>query len=208
MNVSTNVAQKFLRILDKHFPINHEYHKLFNRNNVKVSYSCMSNMETIIKMHNAKVLKDNTASNLPTCNCQRRNECPLEGKCIVNSVVYKATVKTNYHPDMHYIGLTEGSFKRRFSNHKKSFKNENYKHETALSTYIWKLKSKGITNYDVSWSILHHAYPYKCGTRRCDLCTTEKVAIALDQNSLLNKRSEIISTCPHKRKFKYNMLKD
>ena len=38
-----------------------------------------------------------------------------------------------------------------------------------------------------------YATSYKCGTRHCDLCLTEKYVIALaDQEHLLNKRTEII----------------
>ena len=36
-NVQTNVARSFLFLIDKHFPKAHILHKLFNRNNVKVS---------------------------------------------------------------------------------------------------------------------------------------------------------------------------
>ena len=55
-NVMTNVARQFLSLVDKHFPKHHRYYKLFNRNNVKCSYSCMNNMASIISCHNAKVL--------------------------------------------------------------------------------------------------------------------------------------------------------
>ena len=37
--VATNVAGKFLQLIDKHFPKGSQYHKYFNRNTVKVSYS-------------------------------------------------------------------------------------------------------------------------------------------------------------------------
>ena len=56
VNVQTNVARSFLCLIDKHFPRSHSLHKIFNRNNVTVSYSCMSNMAKIIKSHNAKIL--------------------------------------------------------------------------------------------------------------------------------------------------------
>ena len=47
-----------------------------------------------------------------------------------------------------------------------------------------------------------YAKPYKCGTRRCDLCLTEKCVIAsADQEHLLNKRTEIISECRHRNKY-------
>ena len=40
-NVVTKVGHYFLKLLDKHFPRHHKLHKIFNRNTVKVSYSCI-----------------------------------------------------------------------------------------------------------------------------------------------------------------------
>ena len=57
-SVSTNVAKYFLDLIEKHFPIRHKFRKLFNRNNLKVSYSCMRNMKTIVNSHNKKILTD------------------------------------------------------------------------------------------------------------------------------------------------------
>ena len=37
-SVSTNIAARFLRLLDKHFPTRNKLHKIFNRNTVKVIY--------------------------------------------------------------------------------------------------------------------------------------------------------------------------
>ena len=39
LNVSTNIGKTFFSVLDQHFPKMHQLHKLFNQNNVKVSYS-------------------------------------------------------------------------------------------------------------------------------------------------------------------------
>ena len=46
--VSTKVRHYFLNLIDKHFPQEHKFHQIFNRNNVKVSYSCTKNMKNII----------------------------------------------------------------------------------------------------------------------------------------------------------------
>jgi hypothetical protein len=51
MNVSTNIGRNFLSLIDKHFPSFFSFHKIFNRNTVKVSYSCMSNVKSIITKH-------------------------------------------------------------------------------------------------------------------------------------------------------------
>ena len=44
---STNVAKTFLQLVTKHFPRTRKLQKIFNRNTVKVSYSCMNNMSYI-----------------------------------------------------------------------------------------------------------------------------------------------------------------
>ena len=57
--VQTNVGRNFLQLIDKHFPSTNPLHKVFNRNTVKVSYSCMENVKTIISRHNHRLLKRN-----------------------------------------------------------------------------------------------------------------------------------------------------
>ena len=47
-NVKTNVGKCFLALIDQHFPKSNPLHKIFNRNTLKLSYSCMSNVKTII----------------------------------------------------------------------------------------------------------------------------------------------------------------
>ena len=54
-NVQTNVGKDFLNLIQKHFPPNHKFHSIFNKNNVKVSYSCTENMASIIDKHNKKI---------------------------------------------------------------------------------------------------------------------------------------------------------
>ena len=53
--VSTYIAKQFRDLLDKHFPQNNQLQKIFNRNTVKVSYSCTPNVGSIIKSHNKKL---------------------------------------------------------------------------------------------------------------------------------------------------------
>ena len=55
-NVKTNIGKKFLNLIKKHFPPHREFHKIFNKNMVKISYSCTRNIKTIINSHNAKLL--------------------------------------------------------------------------------------------------------------------------------------------------------
>ena len=39
-SVNTNIGRELLSLIDKHFPLQHKLHKIFNRNTLKVSYSC------------------------------------------------------------------------------------------------------------------------------------------------------------------------
>ena len=55
-NVKTNIGKTFLKLVKKHFPRGHKLYKIFNRNTLKLSYSCMSSMSSIIKQHNYRVL--------------------------------------------------------------------------------------------------------------------------------------------------------
>ena len=119
-SVKTNVGRKFLGLVKKNFPRNHRYHQIFNRNTLKLSYCCTSNLGNIIKQHNSKILKGTPAPQLQQCNCRTKQNCPLNGRCLTNCIVYKATVTTN--SDTHtYYGLCEGEFKSRYYNHTKSF---------------------------------------------------------------------------------------
>ena len=89
--VKTNIGREFLQILDKHFPKRHKLSKIFNRKNVKLSYSCMQNMGSIIASHNKQILKKGTSKKTNDCNCQKGvAQCPLRGNCREETVVYKA----------------------------------------------------------------------------------------------------------------------
>ena len=95
-NVQTNIGKTFLKLINKHFPKNHKFHKIFNKNNLKLSYSCTENMETIISKHNKKVTNESpTTTPDNTCNCRKKEECPLNKYCLTTSVIYNAHVTTN-----------------------------------------------------------------------------------------------------------------
>ena len=206
LNVRTNVAKKFLGLVDKHFPPDCALHKIFNRATIKVSYSCMPNMHAVIRQHNTAVRRkqDTTqTSNTITkqCNCRSPQQCPLSGKCLTENIVYKATVTTNEPKTCkEYIGSTATTFKQRFSNHMSSTRLPKYEKSTALSQHIWELKREG-KDHKVSWEICAKARPYTPETKRCNLCITEKLWISNSTGNLLNHRSELVSTCRHQNRF-------
>ena len=65
-SVSTNVAQTFLELIDKHFPRSNRLHKIFNCNTIKVSYSCTDNIEQHVKKHNNYVQHYNLVATVMT----------------------------------------------------------------------------------------------------------------------------------------------
>ena len=58
--VQTNIGKAFFNLISKHSPAHHKLHKICNKFNVKLSYSCMSNMMSIINNHNKKLLHPHT----------------------------------------------------------------------------------------------------------------------------------------------------
>ena len=66
-NVTTKVGKFFLSLIDKHFPPHHN--QLFNGNNVKISYSCLPNIKSIVNAHNRKTLYLSPIISRRTCNC-------------------------------------------------------------------------------------------------------------------------------------------
>ena len=208
-NVETNIGRLFLNLIKKHFPVGNRLSKIFNKNTLKLSYSCMPNMRSIISRHNKALLKPQQLQAINhDCNCRNRDKCPLSGKCLEQAIIYKAIVNSN-NEKKQYIGLTENTFKIRYGNHKSSLTHPAKKNATKLSQYFWELKEHGRspTMDDISWSILQKSRPYVCGSRKCDLCLSEKLHIILNRsNDLLNKRTEIANKCRHNSKFKLCQL--
>ena len=161
----------------------------------------MENMQSIIRRHNAKILKPNTVQSTKECNCRKIDHCPLEGKCLTSNIVYQAVVSAEGMNDKTYIGMTEHEFKIRFRNHKMSLNNKNYSKSTALSKYAWELKETG-KPFSIKWSILKRARAYRSGAKKCNLCLAEKMLILNgEKEHLLNKRTEILAKCRHTNKY-------
>ena len=154
-NVKTNLGRKFLNINDRCFPNGHPLHKIFNKHTLKLSYSCMPNMKSIISSRNKALLSDHHQSQTQTsdkeCNCRKKDQCPLEGKCLIQNVVYQATFTTQTSSES-YVGLAT-NFKERYRNHTASFRHQSKRNETELSKHIWtrKVNNKPFT---IKWRII------------------------------------------------------
>ena len=112
-SVVTKKGKTFLRLISKHFPPHHKLHKIFNRNNLKISYSCMPNVKSIINKHNKTVLDPPTNNSERTWNFINKEKCPLQENCLTNNIVYKATLTStqgNYQHKIYYA-ITKTRFK-------------------------------------------------------------------------------------------------
>ena len=70
-------------------------HKIFNRNTVKISYSCMKNIGSIISAHNQNILNPIAISY--ECNCRMKSSYPFNGECLTPKMIYRADVDTPFN---------------------------------------------------------------------------------------------------------------
>ena len=199
----TKVCHYFLKLLDKHFFNISFFQKIFNKNTLKVSYNCTKNIKSIINSHNKRVLHQNRpCPNEQKCNCIEKDLCTLNGNCQARNIVCEGTITCNEqtYGENIYIGTAEITFKKRYSNHKRSFNLTVYKNDTELSKEFWKIKRKNSVP-KIKWRILKKCSRFNRSSLRCNLCLNEKLEIALFKgNNILNKRTELISKCRHVNK--------
>ena len=201
-----NIGQRFLSLINRCFHKDHSLRKIFNKNKVKISYSCMPNIKQTIDNQNKQKLRlfnNSTTENEESkpCNCRKKDECPLDGNCLQAAVIYQAKVtRTDNNTHETYVGLTENDFKTRYRNHTASFRNIASRNSTELSKYIWSLKDNNI-NHVITWQIIARAKPYNSASKRCNLCLLEKFIIIREPHRCtLNKRNELVSGCRHRKK--------
>ena len=139
-----------------------------------------------------------------TCNCRKKDHCPLDNACLSRCIVYKATVETAENPSedpKEYISLTATTFQERFNAHQHSIRHRQRQHNTALSKHILSFKDSN-TVYSIKWSVHRKAAAYSNQTKRWNLCLSEKVAIiTANKTRSLNRRTELVSKCRHQNKF-------
>ena len=93
-NVKTNINKLFIKLVRSKFLKNNKSHKIFSLNLLKISYCCTTNAGNIIKQHNSKVLSKTNDNKIRKCNCRSKPNCPWNGECLNQCLVYKATSAT------------------------------------------------------------------------------------------------------------------
>ena len=75
--IATKIGAKFLNILSNEFSNDSTMKKLFNRNNTKISYGCLPNMNAFILSKNRQLLKGKNNENVE-CRCRGDSELSSE----------------------------------------------------------------------------------------------------------------------------------
>ena len=173
--VSTIVGKNFLQLLHPHFPPSKTF-QIFNKNTVKVSYCCTQNVASIIKSHNKKLINTSMKNILPY-NCRKEYECPLDGKCRAENIVYKWVASVDGYPNKFYLGTTKSDFKQRFYNYWMSFNNESHSKDISLSKNVWEVKEKFKIKPSLKWSMIKSVPAYSNISKKCQLYLQEKFEI-------------------------------
>ena len=139
LSFSKNVAKKIGRYFLKLTDIFLRY--FFNRNIIKVSYSCIPYVKSAISSHYRIVLHPSVKSQSRTCNCINKKGCPLQEKCLSRNTLYEVDIMLENFQQEIYYGISETKFRTRYLNLKKSFNHEKCKNDTQLSNELWQIKA-------------------------------------------------------------------
>ena len=116
--------------------------------NVKISYSLLPNIKSIINTHR-KILYMSPTTGTRTCNCINTSQCPLQQRCISNNILYQANITPldeNSETKIYY-GICKTTFKLRYAKHKKLFNYKNPKLDTEQSNEFWRIRIRQQTQH-------------------------------------------------------------
>ena len=65
----------------------------------------MPNMNNVIRKHNSKIMKNPPSFNTKTCNYRQKTDCPMDGNCLFQCFIYKASVSAT--TNKYYYGTCE-----------------------------------------------------------------------------------------------------
>ena len=111
--VSVNAAKIFIQLINTHFPKSHSLHKIFNRNTVKVSYSCMQNISKIYKGHTSKITST-LCNQLTLCRVKEKSRQQMP------NYVHSLWLPCHFTRATNLIWVGRRKWKKRYYNHKKS----------------------------------------------------------------------------------------
>ena len=167
-----------IKLISKQFPPNRKFVKVFNKNTIKLSDSCMPNIRSKIYGHNNKIVQPKPTDPQKLCSSLVKEGCPMNVLCFTSSISYQATIKCgdSKYKQKRYKRICETTFKKRYANHRKSFNLSKSENGTTLSIEYWNLKQKQQASR-LKWEIKGQYKTYYPTLKKCNLCLNEKLTI-------------------------------
>ena len=109
-SLKTDIGKYFFRLLNKHFPSGHKLYKIFNKNALKLCYSCMPNLKAKIDGHKKKILETTPPPKTKLCYCLKKKtkkNSPMRGACLTENILYYSRTSCDderYKPKLYNLG--------------------------------------------------------------------------------------------------------
>ena len=179
--VKTNIGNKFFNLTKRNFPKHLKIWKIFNKDTIKLSYSCFRNMSSVIASYNRRIIQP--TSNNHGCNDRQTFYIDQSYQHPVNEIT-DISVLQKLH-----LNYTADCRRKR------------YVISIELSKYVWKLKDEKITA-NIKWIGMSIVY----GTPKggvCKLCLCDKFWLLkyFVNEHLLNEKLKFISKCRYENKL-------
>ena len=107
----------------------------------------MANIKSIVNRHNKEVITEKKTQAV-NCNCINKPDCTLSYQCQITNIIYKAKIISNlrnYNGKIYY-GTSEGTFKQRYGNHKKSLNYKKYRTDKTFEGILETKKTQSTTS--------------------------------------------------------------
>ena len=87
--VKTKIGKFFLQLIKKHFPKEYKFHKTYSTKKCKQKHSEIKLLlhaqhQKKNNAHNREILRNTPSKNAKHCNCQQKENCPMNGACLSN----------------------------------------------------------------------------------------------------------------------------
>ena len=112
------MCKYFFRLQNKHFSPGHRLYNFFNKNTLKLRYSCITNLKAKIHGHNKKILEATKSPKTKLSNCLKKEKCPMRAACLTENILYYPRISSDdesYKLKL-YKGIFETTFKKRYAN--------------------------------------------------------------------------------------------
>ena len=97
----------------------------------------MSNIKAEIHKHSKNTLEKAQQKHPDTqlCNCTNKKQCPLNGQCLTESIVYQPNITADIpgYKEKVYLGVSETTFSVCYGDHKKLFTKHHKKRYGVIS---------------------------------------------------------------------------